>query len=178
MSTPKILIVDDSHAVRVRIAQILEAADYEVITACDGAEAIEVLLKEKPTLMILDVKMPKLDGYGVCQQLNRLDEDFSKLPVLFLTSLESKALELLGQEYGAYLRKPVEPAHLLDERPRGVGGRERLRSDSLHHRRDVLPPFAADRSHLDSCRHGRRAGVCPASRSCPQVRRPTGTPAR
>ncbi|MEM7455694.1 MAG: response regulator [Planctomycetota bacterium] len=113
MSTLKVLVVDDSNAVRVRISQILRSARYEVLTACDGAEAMELLHKENPRLMILDVKMPNVDGYGVCEQLNRLRASADVPPVVFLTSVNSKALELLGHEYGAYMQKPVEPEQLL-----------------------------------------------------------------
>ena len=113
MSTLKVLVVDDSNAVRVRISQILKSARYEVITAADGAEAMEALQRENPTLMILDVNMPRMDGYGVCEQLNRMRAAAPVPPVVFLTSLNSRALELLGSEFGAYMQKPVEPEQLL-----------------------------------------------------------------
>jgi DNA-binding response OmpR family regulator len=57
--------------------------------------------------------MPFLDGYGVCQELKRLGEPWSQVPIIFLTALESHALELLGHELGAYLQKPVCREKLL-----------------------------------------------------------------
>ena len=113
MPTPKLLVVDDSHAVRVQVKRILSNAGYQVVTAADGEEAIE-MLHEKPQLMVLDVNMPGLDGYGVCEKLRELDDSYSRLPVVFLTSLQNRALEFLGQEFGAYLHKPVAEHELLD----------------------------------------------------------------
>ncbi len=113
LTKPKILVVDDSFTIRVKVAQILKAAGYKVLTANDGASAIQLVLRERPALMILDVKMPKLDGYGVCEHLKRVQPATPTIPIVFLTSLDTKALELLGQEFGAYLKKPVDPADLL-----------------------------------------------------------------
>lgn len=112
MSTPKLLVVDDSHSVRVKVKRILANAGYEVITASDGIEAIE-LVKENPHLMVLDVNMPGLDGFSVCEKLKELGSDYQRLPIVFLTCVNSRALELLGQEFGAYLRKPVSENDLL-----------------------------------------------------------------
>jgi DNA-binding response OmpR family regulator len=95
------------------LERILRAAGYEVITATDGNQAIEMMLEERPSLMVLDVKMPTLDGYGVCEKLNQLGPRAKRPPVVFLTSLRSKALELLGHEFGAYLHKPVQGDELL-----------------------------------------------------------------
>ena len=113
MSMPKLLVVDDSHSVRVQVKRILANAGYEVITAADGREALE-LLSHQPHLMVLDVNMPGLDGFSVCEKLKGLGSEFQQLPIVFLTCMNSRALELLGQEFGAYLRKPVREDDLLD----------------------------------------------------------------
>lgn len=113
MPQPKLLVVDDSQSTRLAISRILKTAGYEVITAINGIEAID-MLAEEPSLMVLDVNMPGLDGYGVCEQLRQFGSKYDNLPIVFLTSLESRALELLGREYGAYLQKPVEDGKLLD----------------------------------------------------------------
>ncbi len=112
MSAQKVLVVDDSKSVRVHIKRILSNAGYEVITAENGRQAIEQLSQD-PDLMVLDVVMPELDGYGVCEQLTDLGDRHAQLPIVFLTSVKSHALELLGQEYGAYLKKPVDEEQLL-----------------------------------------------------------------
>ncbi len=111
-SRPKVLVVDDSRAVRVHVERILTDAGYEVITAEDGVAALECLAQH-PALIVLDVNMPRLDGYGVCERLSELRGTPQRLPVIFLTSMESKALELLGREFGAYLHKPVSQNALL-----------------------------------------------------------------
>ena len=110
---PKVLVVDDSRAVRVHVEKILTEAGYEVITAEDGLAALECLNQQQPALIVLDVNMPRLDGYGVCERLSELGNSYRRMPVIFLTSLESKALELLGREFGAYLHKPVTQSELL-----------------------------------------------------------------
>ena len=112
MSIPKLLVVDDSQSVRIKVTRILANAGYQVITACDGLEAIEKLTEE-PSLIVLDVNMPGLDGYGVCEKIREFGSKYEDLPIVFLTSLETKALELLGREFGAYLHKPVCESKLL-----------------------------------------------------------------
>ena len=113
MSVPKLLIVDDSQSIRLTVKRILSNAGYDVITACDGFEAIQKLKEEEPSLIVLDVNMPGLDGYGVCEKIREMGSKYAQLPIVFLTSLESRAMELLGQEFGAYLNKPVCEQKLL-----------------------------------------------------------------
>lgn len=112
MPNSKILVVDDSRSARLLVSRMLTDVGYEVITANDGNEAIEKL-GEEPSLLVLDVNMPGLDGYGVCEKIRELGFEYHDLPVVFLTSLESRALEMLGDEFGAYLNKPVSKEKLL-----------------------------------------------------------------
>ena len=112
MPTQKLLVVDDSQAVRITVKRILSNAGYEVITAVDGIQAIEKL-QEDPALMVLDVNMPGLDGYGVCEKLRENGSKFDRLPIVFLTGVESRAMEMLGREFGAYLHKPVQDQELV-----------------------------------------------------------------
>ncbi len=112
MSTQTILVVDDSRAVRLQIQRILIDAGYEVITAENGVQAIDQL-KNNPCLMILDVLMPELDGYGVCEKLDEMSDQYGRLPIVFLTAVDSNAMELLGRQYGVYLQKPINPPELL-----------------------------------------------------------------
>ena len=112
MPKPKLLVVDDSHYVRLSVRRVLAKAGYEVITACNGLEALEKL-SEEPSLIVLDVNMPVLDGYAVCEKLRELGPKYDKLPIVFLTSLESRAMELLGDEFGAYVNKPFLEESLL-----------------------------------------------------------------
>lgn len=109
----KLLIVDDSVTIRTSVNRLFQKAGYETVLACDGNEAIDCL-GEEPDLIVLDVNMPGLDGYGVCERLREFGSKYDRLPIVFLTSVESRAMELLGREFGAYLNKPVVPERLLD----------------------------------------------------------------
>lgn len=112
MPPTKLLIVDDSVTIRTAVNRLFEKEGYETILACDGNEALECL-DQNPDLIVLDVNMPGLDGYGVCEKLRELGSQYDRLPIVFLTSVESKAMELLGREFGAYLNKPVDSEQLL-----------------------------------------------------------------
>ena len=113
MSRNKILVVDDSQTIRIQLQRFLEDAGYEVVCAADGNEALMLVQQQRPALMILDVKMPELDGFGVCEKMQKLPIEFERLPIIFLTSLNSNVLQLLGHEMGAYLQKPVVKDQLL-----------------------------------------------------------------
>lgn len=113
MQNLKIVIADDSRTIRIQLRRTLTAAGFEVVEAETGVEAIQRICQEKPFLAILDINMPEMDGYGVCQKLAELGPPWCDLPIVFLTSLESHALEVLGDQLGAYLKKPVDSALVL-----------------------------------------------------------------
>lgn len=113
MSAQKILLVDDNQTIRKAVKRVLASAGYDVVCASNGHEAID-LLNDQFDLMVLDIIMPGLDGYGVCEQLKSSDMDLESLPIIFLTSDTSHALEMLGQQFGAYLKKPVDSNVLLN----------------------------------------------------------------
>ena len=112
MSTKTVLVVDDSSTIRTKISRSLKRANYDVLLAEDGERAIE-MLAQQPDMMILDIVMPGMDGYDVLEEMKKMNGSYSQLPVLFLTSMNNQALKLLGQEYGAYLQKPVDEDELL-----------------------------------------------------------------
>lgn len=114
MSAPQILVADDSRTIRTRLKQILIPAGFDVIEAGTGQAALECIQREFPLLAILDINMPDTDGYGVCEELRKMGPPASELPIIFLTAMESHALEMLGDQLGAYLHKPVDPKRLLD----------------------------------------------------------------
>jgi two-component system cell cycle response regulator len=128
-SKPRILVVDDNRSL-VRIMQgLLQKEGYEILTAFDGLEGLQKAQKEKPDLVILDVVMPKMDGYEVCRLLQG-KPDTAAMPVLMLTikgqvedpDLDDHALEtgirerMDGYEAGAveFLSKPIKAKELLD----------------------------------------------------------------
>lgn len=117
----KILVVDDDSDIREALTMVLESQGYQVITARDGVEGLACLKTEKPDLMILDLLMPKMDGFGVMKELRELRwAEFSEIPILIQTAVREEAsrrrYELeTGVELGAddYIEKPVSPDILL-----------------------------------------------------------------
>lgn len=109
-----IVIADGSRTVRTQLRQALTAAGFSVSEAADGEQALERICAERPSLTIVDVNMPSLDGYGVCQRLRELGHPFDELPIIFLTSVHSHAVEVLGGQMGASLTKPLDDQQVLD----------------------------------------------------------------
>jgi len=115
MAKKRILIVDDyPHFVEL-LKFRLEAAGYEVMVAFDGHEALAVTRRERPDLIILDIMLPKLNGYKVCRFL-KFDQKYKDIPIIMLTSRAKKSDEELGKQTGAdeYIYKPYDPVQLLD----------------------------------------------------------------
>jgi OmpR family response regulator RpaB len=106
----KILVVDDEASIRRILETRLSMIGYEVVTAADGEEAIERYHTEVPDLIVLDVMMPKIDGYGVCQELRKETD----VPIIMLTALGDVADRITGLELGAddYVVKPFSPKEL------------------------------------------------------------------
>ncbi|QDU40450.1 Response regulator MprA [Maioricimonas rarisocia] len=114
MSSTTILIADDSRTIRTQVRRILVDEGFGTVEASSGVEALERIRECCPSAAVLDINMPELDGYGVCIELSRMGDPWNRLPIVFLTSMRSQALQTLGDELGAYLCKPVEPQSLLD----------------------------------------------------------------
>ena len=117
----KILVVDDDPDILEAISLILESQGYNVVTARDGVEGLANLKAENPDLLILDLLMPKMDGFAVCKELQ--DPRWAKykgIPILILTSVREEAsrrrYELeTGRELSVdeYLEKPISPEVLI-----------------------------------------------------------------
>lgn len=129
MASPQVLVVDDSKTIRTQLKKYLGMDGYEVRAAATAVDAIREIKEKCPHLLVLDINMPEIDGYAVCAELQRLGPPCSELPIVFLTSVEAHALELLGNAMGAYLRKPVAEnvlretvARLLKKRATGIHG--------------------------------------------------------
>jgi len=116
MSKAKILIVDDEKSLVETLTIRLEANDYEVLKAYDGREALEKAKEEKPDLIILDIMLPRIDGYKVCRML-KFDEKYRKIPLIMFTARAQESDKKLGHEVGAdaYITKPFEPEELLSK---------------------------------------------------------------
>ncbi|EDZ93134.1 MAG: response regulator [Limnospira sp. PMC 1291.21] len=106
----KILIADDESAIRRILTTRLSMVGYSVVAAADGLQAIEMFDRESPDLVVLDVMMPRLNGYGVCQKIRAI----SDIPIIMLTALGDVADRITGLELGAddYLTKPFSPKEL------------------------------------------------------------------
>jgi DNA-binding response OmpR family regulator len=110
----KVLVADDSATVRTRVGRILKDAGYEVMTASNGRDAAQLLAEELPSVAILDVGMPLLDGFGVLHETKQMGPPWDQIPIIFLTMHQSQALEMLGTKFGAYLHKPADETELLE----------------------------------------------------------------
>lgn len=110
----RILLVDDEPDFLDMVKTRLEASGYEVITAADGQQGLDKAKKEKPDLIILDLMLPKMDGYKVCGLLKK-DTRYSGIPLIILTARAQGEDMKLGEELGAdaYIIKPFDAAALL-----------------------------------------------------------------
>jgi len=115
MSKGKILVVDDE----IYIVHILDFSlgmeGYEVITALDGEQALEKVASEKPDLIVLDIMMPKLDGYEVCKSI-KSNSSTQNIPVILLSAKGRNVDQKLGFDVGAddYITKPFSPRKLVE----------------------------------------------------------------
>ncbi len=143
----KILLIEDNDQLRENTAEILELSNYTVYTAADGREGVELALKQQPDLIICDIMMPRLDGFGVLHMLRR-NPHIRNTPFIFLTAKTERSDFRKGMESGAddYITKPFSGTELLN----AVEGR--LRKAELLQKE--LPP---DLDGLDQLQH--TAGV-------------------
>ncbi|OQA06373.1 MAG: Alkaline phosphatase synthesis transcriptional regulatory protein PhoP [bacterium ADurb.Bin374] len=114
MEQKKILVADDEpHILRV-VKDKLANAGFTVVTASNGEEALETARREKPSLVLLDVMMPKMNGFDVCRTL-RAEAEFKGVPILLLTARGQEIDRHMGLEAGAseYITKPFSPRELL-----------------------------------------------------------------
>jgi CheY-like chemotaxis protein len=117
-----ILVADDDGDVRELVVFRLERAGYRVVTAADGQEAVEVALERSPDVCVIDVMMPKLDGYQVTERL-RASPGLAEVPIVLLTASVEDAAVSRGFEVGAsdYIKKPFGPHELLERIAAALG---------------------------------------------------------
>jgi len=114
----KVLIVDDEAYIRLLIEQTLEDLEdqgVEILTADNGADALAIIQEERPELVFLDVMMPKMNGFDVCQAVKR-DLKMEDVHIILLTAKGQEYDKQHGEQVGAdvYLTKPFDPDQLLD----------------------------------------------------------------
>jgi CheY-like chemotaxis protein len=112
----RVLIVEDQAPIIHMLRMRLEANNYEVITAADGQEGLEKARKENPSLIILDIMLPKLNGYKVCQLL-KADPKYNAIPIIISSGRTPQEIRKVGREVGAdaYVSKPFEAEALLSK---------------------------------------------------------------
>lgn len=111
----KVLLIEDNAGMRENTAEILQLANYKVITAVNGKEGIAMAQREEPDLIICDIMMPVLDGYGVLHMLSK-DDKTASIPFIFLTAKADRTDFRKGMEMGAddYITKPFDDIELLN----------------------------------------------------------------
>jgi CheY-like chemotaxis protein len=114
MDPKKILVIDDEFPVRYLVEHQLKRNGYEAISAKDGPTGIQAAQTHKPDLIVLDIMMPKMNGFEVCEEI-RSDPAIASIPVIFLTACMTRKHKLRAFEIGAddYLIKPFQPDELL-----------------------------------------------------------------
>jgi len=112
MAKKKVLIVDDKEPIRQLVSSIL-AKDYTVLVAIDGEEAVNMARRQKPDLILMDILMPKVDGFTACYTINQ-DPATRDIPVVMLTGIDYELNKKLSREIGAqgYITKPFSPEDL------------------------------------------------------------------
>jgi two-component system, OmpR family, alkaline phosphatase synthesis response regulator PhoP len=112
----KILVVDDEPIITKVLESRLKANGYDVVSAADGQEALNKARSENPDLIILDIMLPKIDGYRVCRLL-KFDDKYKNIPILMLTARIQDTDKATGEQCGAnaYLPKPFDPQSLLEK---------------------------------------------------------------
>lgn len=111
----KIIVIEDNEGMRENIVEMLELADYEVLSASNGKEGVELVKKELPDLIVCDIMMPELDGYGVLYYLSKMPQTRA-IPFIFLSAKADRQDLRKGMNLGAddYITKPFEDIELLE----------------------------------------------------------------
>ncbi len=111
----KILVVDDDPAIVKLVKSILEGEGFDVDTASDGIDALVKVKEIRPSLIVLDIMMPELNGYDVCHKI-KFDSPYKDTPILLLTSRDQEIDSRIGQMMGIrYLQKPLKRETFLTE---------------------------------------------------------------
>ena len=116
MLKKRILLIEDEVDMVYALTLQLEAINCEVLSAADGQMGLDIARKEKPDLIILDLMLPKMDGYKICRML-KFDERYKQIPIIMFTARVQDQDKKLGQEVGAdaYITKPFDSKALLDK---------------------------------------------------------------
>ena len=114
MSTHKILVIDDSKVIRMRVRDMLPQGNFEVLEARDGVEGYNMIRSEKPNLILLDWLLPKMGGWEVYQEVQK-EYAMKSIPLVLMSGRKGEVLEKLSEpfEYFAFVEKPFEQRELV-----------------------------------------------------------------
>lgn len=145
----KILLVDDEKDIVEFLQYNLSNEGFKVITAYNGQEALEKL-SQKPDLIILDVMMPKMDGYEACSRIRAIDE-FKNTPVIFLTAKSSELDEVHGLNIGAddFIQKPISPKKLVARVKSNLRKTESVNADNSEAKEIEIGPLVINRAKYE-----------------------------
>lgn len=115
MDRQKILIADDEPAIRLLVSRML-GEEYVILEAADGEEALDIAERQQPALILMDLMMPKVDGYAACLRI-KTDQVTKEIPVVMLTAIGHELNRRFAEEMGAngYITKPFTRKALLEE---------------------------------------------------------------
>lgn len=174
MGARRLLVVEDDPDLREVLVEFLRREGYEVSCAADGEQGLELIRKERPDLVCLDVMMPGIDGIEVCRRL-RADADFEELPILMLSAKSDESDVVLGLGVGAddYVSKPARPKE-LHARVRSLLRRKDLRSQSSSRAVVIVGDLEVDEERFEVRAAGRTVRLTPTEFRILQVmvRRP------
>lgn len=114
MASNKILVIDDSRVIRVRVKEMLPPGNFEVLEAKDGLEGLNLIRQERPNLIMLDFLLPKLSGWEVFQEI-QADADLQKIPLVLMSGRKEEVVEKIHEpfEYFEFIPKPFEQKELV-----------------------------------------------------------------
>jgi CheY-like chemotaxis protein len=121
----KILIAEDNAVNRELLRELLEARGYEVLEACDGQEALQMIEQTQPDILLLDIGMPVLDGFGVIRKI-RENPCLARMPVVAITAyaMQGDREKIMQSGFNGYLSKPVDARSLAEELKRLLSRRD------------------------------------------------------
>jgi DNA-binding response OmpR family regulator len=116
MKDKKILLIEDEPDILKTTVIFLESEGFQVITATDGLEGLSRARTQNPDMIILDIMLPKLDGYKICRML-KFDEKYKHIPIILFTGRAQESDRQMGKDVcgDAYITKPFEPSILLEK---------------------------------------------------------------
>lgn len=122
MATHKILVIDDSKVIRMRVKDMLPTGNFEVLEAKDGIEGLNLIRQEHPNLIMLDFLLPKMSGWEVFQQI-QTSSDLQKIPLVLMSGRKEEVTEKITEpfEYFAFVEKPFEKKELMEAIKEAMG---------------------------------------------------------